>query len=66
MGQRFQVGDTVIYNDGRPGHVDVRGKVVEVSPKQIFVIVQFEDRANPTLVAVDSHEWMNHMTKENK
>ena len=66
MTPKFQVGDTVIYNDGRPGHVDVRGKVIGLGRLSGRIIVQFEDRADTTVIHTDDPAWMNHLTKENQ
>lgn len=66
MKQTFQVGDIVIYNDGRPGHVNVRGEVIAASPDGRFIAVQFDDRASPSNIDTSDLKWMKHLTKESK
>ncbi len=66
MTPQFQVGDTVIYNDGLPGHVNVRGKVIGFGMLAGRIIVQFEDRADTTVIRTDDPQWMNQLTKENQ
>lgn len=60
--EKFTAGSYIIYNDGRPGHIGVRAVVLEVDNEGMTV--QFEDRANPTLIMFSDKEWMNFITND--
>lgn len=53
-------GDIVIYDDGRPGHRNVNGRVLAVS--QYSMTVHFDNRAEPSLIRFVEAEWMDHLT----
>lgn len=55
-------GDRLIYDDGRPGHIAVRG-VVEFVMHGAFV-AKFEDRAAPNFISTGDRAWLDHLTKE--
>jgi len=51
-------GCRISYDDGRPGHQDVRATVIEVTDGH-GMLVQFDDRANTTYVMFSEPRWMN-------
>lgn len=53
---------TLIYNDGREGHRDVRAQVIEETADAM--LVQFEDRAEPTVIRKDDDRWMRFVKVE--
>lgn len=54
------VGDVISYNDGRPGHQDVRAVVLSVD--RIGMVVQFEDRADTTRISFSDRSWMDFIS----
>ena len=57
---QFTKGTILIYNDGRPGHTHAKAKVIETDERSM--IVQFDDRADPTKIAFSDPHWMTHLT----
>ena len=51
-------GSRISYNDGRPGHQDVRAMVLEVLAGQ-GMLVQFDDRADTTYILFSDARWMD-------
>jgi hypothetical protein len=51
-------GSTISYDDGRPGHQDVRAGVLEVVDGH-GMLVQFEDRADTTYILFSESQWMD-------
>ena len=51
-------GSTISYDDGRPGHQDVRATVLEVVDGH-GMLVQFEDRADTTYIPFSEPRWMD-------
>ena len=60
--QQVRIGQTLTYNDGRPGHRNVRATVIAVKPNGF--VAQFEDRADTTLINWDQPNWIDHITFE--
>jgi hypothetical protein len=56
----FKAGDTITYNDGRPGH-NAKGVVLAVG--ESGMTVQFEDRAEPSTIRFNERDWMQYITK---
>jgi hypothetical protein len=56
----IQAGATLNYNDGRPGHTNVKAKVLSVYSNGM--VVQFEDRAEPNTILFSDHDWMDNLT----
>lgn len=54
---QFKAGDRIVYNDGREGHRDVYATVLEVT--EHAMLVQFDDRADNTMIAFWDHAWMD-------
>jgi hypothetical protein len=54
-------GDTLVYDDGRPGHSGV--KAVVLSNHENCVVVQFEDRADTTTIKHDDVGWTKHLKR---
>ncbi len=52
-------GDTLVYDDGRPGHRGV--KAVVVSNGTGSLIVQFEDRAETTTIKHNDSGWTDYL-----
>jgi hypothetical protein len=61
----LQPGDIVFYDDGRPGHQGSKAKVIGFLRPRLLQ-VQFEDRAQPTTIAVNEWEWTGALTKVKK
>lgn len=59
MANQFKEGDTIVYDDGRPGHRGVKAKVLSVCSD--CMRVQFEDRMASTLILFSEKEWMDHI-----
>jgi len=55
----FSPGQTLAYDDGRPGHQGVLATVLSVS--KTAMIVQFEDRADTTTIAFSDRGWTDHL-----
>jgi hypothetical protein len=56
-------GDRISYDDGRPGHQDVRATVLNVAEGR-GMLVQFDDRADATYILFSDARWMNFITLE--
>lgn len=56
----FKEGVTVVFNDGRTGHQNVKGTILSVSNDAM--VVQFEDRAEPNTIRFDEKDWMDHLS----
>ena len=54
-------GTRIAYDDGRPGHRDARGTVLEVTQGH-GMLVQFDDRANTTYIRFSDKAWMDFIT----
>lgn len=54
--------DTIIYNDGRQGHINIKAEVLENIP-DILLIVQIEDRAVETRIAYHDKAWTDYLKK---
>jgi hypothetical protein len=54
-----RLGDRLTYNDGRIGHVDVGATVIGRS--DLSIVVQFDDRADCTLIRDDDRAWWDHL-----
>lgn len=50
---------TLVYNDGRPGHSGVLGKVLSVGHTGFSVL--WNDRCSPNWIAFSEREWMEHI-----
>ena len=55
----FTNGGRIVYDDGRPGHQNVRGRVLEVNERGMTV--QFEDRADTNYIVFSDRGWMDHI-----
>ncbi len=53
-------GSTISYDDGRPGHQDVRATVLEVVDGH-GMLVQFEDRADTTYIPFSNSRWTDSL-----
>lgn len=53
-----KVGGRISYDDGRPGHRNVRALVLEVTDGH-GMLVQFDDRADTTYVPFSDRRWMD-------
>ena len=51
-------GSRISYDDGRPGHQDVRATVLEVTPG-CGMLVQFDDRTDTTYIFFSDRGWMD-------
>lgn len=60
--RQINVGQTLIYDDGRPGHRNVKATVVALTDNGF--VAQFEDRADTTSIRWDDSEWMRHIRFE--
>ena len=54
-------GCRISYDDGRPGHQDVRATVLEVADGQ-GMLVQFDDRAAATYILFSDSQWMDFIS----
>jgi hypothetical protein len=57
--QQVTVGQTLIYDDGRPNHRNVKAVVIATTSNGF--VAQFEDRANTTAISWDDSDWMRHI-----
>lgn len=57
VGGRIKRGTKIVYDDGRPGHVNVVAVVLEVDAEGMTV--QFDDRADTTYIRFTDQRWMN-------
>ncbi len=55
-----RIGQTLTYNDGRPGHTDQKAVVLNILSN--CFVVQFEDRASTTTIRWDDAGWMRYIT----
>jgi hypothetical protein len=62
IAEKAKAGMFVIYNDGRPGHVGVRGEILDILDGNRGMRVQFEDRARPDVIFFNKSEWMDFLT----
>lgn len=60
--EQIRVGQSLIYDDGRPNHRNVKAKVIAVTDTGF--VAQFEDRADTTTINWDEPEWMSHIRFE--
>ncbi len=51
----------ISYDDGRPGHQDVRATVLEVTVGH-GMLVQFDDRADTTYILFSDPRWMDFIS----
>ena len=59
----ISIGQTIIYNDGRDGHRDIRAEVLYADSRMMQV--QFADRMSLTTIYYSEREWMDHIRLEN-
>lgn len=57
---KFKAGQTLFYNDGRPGHVDIECVVLEADNRKM--VVSFADRADTTTIFLSNREWTSRLT----
>lgn len=57
---QFTAGKEIIYDDGRAGHKGVKAVILEVNNNSMTV--QFEDRADTTLILFSEKPWMDFIT----
>jgi hypothetical protein len=62
--ETVRIGDKLIYDDGRVGHVDIEATVIGLSP--LSVVLAFADRAEPTLVRRDDDAWWKFLSPAHK
>ena len=53
-------GDHILYNDGRPGHTNVKAEILSIDGDSMTV--QFEDRADTTRIHFSDRQWMDDLT----
>lgn len=58
----LKVGDILLYNDGREGHIDVKAEVIVLGDN--FVVVQFVDRAESTTIYFTDKAWTDYLRKQ--
>jgi hypothetical protein len=56
--RQVRPGARISYDDGRPGHQDVRATVLEVTEGH-GMLVQFDDRADTTYILFSDARWMD-------
>jgi len=54
------VGQTLVYNDGRAGHSNVECVVLSVG--KLSFAVQFADRADTTTIKFSDAGWVDYLT----
>lgn len=57
---KFIPGAHIVYNDGRKGHSGVKAVILETDNKSMTV--QFDDRADTTLINFSDKAWMDFIT----
>lgn len=57
--RKIRPGQTITYDDGRRGHRGVLATVLAVS--STAMTVQFEDRADTTIISFSDLGWMDHL-----
>ena len=57
----FEQGCTILYNDGRPGHLDAKALVLRSD--SFGMTVQFEDRADTTEISFTDRQWMDFIRR---
>ena len=57
---KFTKGMTLVYNDGRAGHVNV--KCVVLCAGRTSMRVMFEDRADTTTIGYSDAAWMDFLS----
>lgn len=60
--QQVRVGQTITYDDGRPGHRNVKATVLATTSNGF--IAQFEDRADTDTIRWSDAEWMDYIRFE--
>jgi hypothetical protein len=55
---QVKAGGRISYDDGQPGHRDVRATVLEVVDGH-GMLVQFDDRADTTYILFSEPRWMD-------
>lgn len=58
----LKAGDTLLYNDGREGHIDVKAEVLRQGDDS--VVVQFADRAESTTIFYTDKAWTDYLRKQ--
>lgn len=61
VAHQVRVGGRISYDDGRPGHGDVRATVLEVVDGH-GMLVQFDDRASTTYILFSDAKWMDFIS----
>jgi hypothetical protein len=56
---KLEPGQTITYDDGRPGHRGVSAVICSVGETEM--VVQFEDRADTTTIRFCDRLWMDHL-----
>ena len=54
---QIKPGKRIVYNDGRPGHINALATVLAVDAKGM--VVQFDDRADTSQIAFSDKAWMD-------
>lgn len=57
--KRAKRGSWIYYNDGRPGHANVKARIL--STDATGMTVKFEDRARSTRINFNDAAWINHI-----
>jgi hypothetical protein len=58
--EKAKAGMFIVYNDGRPGHVNVRAQIISRDARGM--VVQFDDRADTTNILFSAKAWMDFIT----
>lgn len=54
------VGDVIVYNDGRPGHCDITATVLHVGASCLTVL--FADRADTSHIKYTEPAWLKFLS----